>query len=124
MFFQAVLPFSGESRLLHHKTWLYHGNERVRESTYTHMCSKILIIGNLQAHFSSSQSNFDFQKYIERSLDEDFTVMVSIRFLFVSTTFHFYLIRLKKGKSEFYICVLQPYDVVFSCHLHASRCSW
>ncbi|KAG6430471.1 hypothetical protein SASPL_108539 [Salvia splendens] len=34
--------------------------------------------GFIMAHFSSSQSNFDFQKYIERSLDEDFTVMVSI----------------------------------------------
>ncbi|XP_057779086.1 MLO-like protein 3 isoform X2 [Salvia miltiorrhiza] len=33
--------------------------------------------GFIMAHMSS-QSNFNFQKYIERSLDEDFTVMVSI----------------------------------------------
>lgn len=34
--------------------------------------------GFITAHLSPRQSNFDFQKYIERSLDEDFTAVVSI----------------------------------------------
>ncbi|KAL2502775.1 MLO-like protein 3 [Forsythia ovata] len=32
------------------------------------------------AHLSSRYNNFNFQKYIERSLEEDFKVVVSVRF--------------------------------------------
>ncbi|EOY07790.1 hypothetical protein QUC31_011149 [Theobroma cacao] len=34
--------------------------------------------GFISAHLSGRYSNFDFQKYIERSLDEDFKIVVSI----------------------------------------------
>lgn len=34
----------------------------------------------LQAHLSNRHNNFDFQKYIQRSLEEDFKTLVGIRF--------------------------------------------
>ncbi|KAK7285080.1 hypothetical protein RJT34_19838 [Clitoria ternatea] len=34
--------------------------------------------GFISAHFSTRNSNFDFQKYIEQSLEEDFRIIVSI----------------------------------------------
>ncbi|KAL2514382.1 MLO-like protein 6 [Forsythia ovata] len=36
--------------------------------------------GFITAHLSSRYNNFNFQKYIERSLEEDFKVVVSVRF--------------------------------------------
>lgn len=42
----------------------------------------ILLLFYLQAHLApQSQAKFDFQKYINRSLEEDFKVVVGIRWV-------------------------------------------
>ncbi|CAA0823182.1 MLO-like protein 2, partial [Striga hermonthica] len=44
--------------------------------------------GFIMAHLApQSQANFDFQKYINRSLEEDFKVVVGIRFVYILTSF-------------------------------------
>ncbi|TKY62167.1 MLO protein 3 [Spatholobus suberectus] len=48
----------------------FHSVEKVDYLTLRH--------GFISAHFSARNSNFDFQKYIEQSLEEDFRIIVSI----------------------------------------------
>lgn len=53
----------------------------------------------IQAHFSARNSNFDFQKYIEQSLEEDFRIIVSIRLLLANQIIFYQSIHLISDKT-------------------------
>ncbi|KAF8403024.1 hypothetical protein HHK36_011119 [Tetracentron sinense] len=58
--------------------------------------------GFISAHLSTNIP-FNFQKYIRRSLENDFKAVVGISFFLLSQ---------------------QPFNVVYCCYLHARRCAW
>jgi hypothetical protein len=87
VFLQTVFWICYQGWLYDIETWIYHGALRIY--TCTRILSPwqgILVIRVtmscyfLQAHLApGSETRFNFQKYISRSLDEDFKVVVGIR---------------------------------------------
>ncbi|KAG5553720.1 hypothetical protein RHGRI_011567 [Rhododendron griersonianum] len=82
----------------------FHSVEKVDYLTLRH--------GFIAAHLSARHNNFNFQKYIQRSLEEDFKVVVSIRFLILLL----YALLLAN-------CHHIPFYVVFGRYLDACGCS-
>lgn len=86
--FQTILQISYKSRLLDYAAWIYHCKLLVFNLHASYWTTKSCIIFRIinkcfglkeQAHLSPN-SKFNFHKYIKRSLEDDFKVVVGISY--------------------------------------------